>query len=96
MSSQSLNVVTRSQGPLIIKGPSSNKPSKSKKVQSKSVPSKPAINPKVNYNLVDQLQRTPTQISIFELLELSPKHKQVLKDALRMANIPNNLDIDQF
>ena len=75
MSSQSLNVVTWSQGPLIVKGPSSNQPSKSKQVQSKSVPSKPMINPKANYNLVDQLQRTPTQISIFKLLELSLRHK---------------------
>ena len=90
MSSQSLNVVTQSQGPLVIKGPSSNQPSKSKKVQYKNVPSKPTINPKANYNLVDQLQRTPAQISIFELLELSPKHKQVLEDALRMENVPNN------
>ena len=75
VSSQSLNVVTRSQGPLVIKGPSSNQPSKPKQVQSKNVPSESVGNPKSNYNLVDQLKRTPTQISIFELLELSPRHK---------------------
>ena len=87
-----LNVFTQIQGPLIIKGPSSNEPSKSNQVQSKSVPSKPAVNPKVNYNLVDQFQRTPTHISIFELLELPLRHKQVLENALCMENIPNNLD----
>ena len=65
-------------------------------MQSKSAPSKLTINPKANYNLVDQLQRNPTQISIFEILELSPKHKKVLEDALHMENVPNNLDIDQF
>lgn len=65
-------------------------------MQSKNVPSKPAINPKLNYNLVDQLQRTPAQISIFKLLELSLRHKQVLEDALQMANVPKNLDFDQF
>ncbi len=54
------------------------------------------VNPKSNYNIVDQLQRTPAQISIFELLELSPRHKQILEDALCMVNVPNNLDIDQF
>ena len=96
LSSKSLNVVTQSQGPLIVKGPSSNQPSKPNQVQSKNVPSKPVVNPKENYYLVDQFQRTPTQISIFELLELSSRHKQVLEDALHMANIPNNLGFDQF
>ena len=62
MSSQTLNVVTQSQGFLIIKGPSSNQPSKPKQVQSKYVPSKPVVNPGLNYNLVDQLQSTPAQI----------------------------------
>ena len=96
VSSQSLNVVMQSQGPLIIKGPSSNQPSKPKQVQSKNVPSKLVVNPKSSYNLVDHLQRTPTQILTFELLELSPRHKQVLEDALHMENVPNNLDVDQF
>ena len=54
------------------------------------------VNCKSNYNLVGQLQRNPAQILIFELLELSPRHKQVLEDALCMVNVPNNLDIDQF
>lgn len=57
---------------------------------------KPAVNPESNYNLVDQLQRTPAQILIFEILELSPRHKQIFEDALCMENVPNNLDIDQF
>ena len=65
-------------------------------MQSKNVPSKPIVNPKLNYNLVDQLQRIPTQILIFELVELSPRHRQVLEDALRMENVPKNLDVDQF
>ena len=75
VSSQSLNVVTQSQDPLVVKGPSSNQPSKPKKVQSKNIPSRPMVNPRLNYNLVDQLQRTPTQILIFEILELSSRHK---------------------
>ena len=63
---------------------------------SKNVTSKPKVNPQSNYSLVDQLQRASTQISIFELLELSLRHKKVLKDALCTINVPKNLDVDQF
>lgn len=49
-----------------------------------------------SYDLVHQLQRTPTQISIFELLELSPLHKEILEKALRTTNVPTNIDPDQF
>ena len=54
------------------------------------------VNPRSNYNLVDQLQRTLAQILIFEILELSLRHKQVLEDALCMKNIPKNLDVNQL
>lgn len=48
------------------------------------------------YNLVDQLQRTPAQISILELLKLSPTHKEILEKALVETNVPLNLEVDKF
>lgn len=97
-SSQALNAITKSQGQglMVIRGSNSNQSSKPKQVTSKNVTIKSAVNPEMSYNLVDQLQRTPDQISIFELLEFSPRHKHVLKDALCTANVPNNIDVDQF
>lgn len=94
--SQALNAITKSQsqGPVVIRGPSSNQSNKPKQVTSKNVTTKSEINLEMSYNLVDQLQRTPAQISIFELLELSPRHKCVLEDALHIANVPKNIDID--
>lgn len=55
MSSQALNVVTRIQGPIVIRGTSSGQPNKPKQVVSKNVTTKLAINPKPNYNLFGQL-----------------------------------------
>ena len=49
-----------------------------------------------SYDLVHQLQRTPAQISIFELLKLSPLHKEILEKALCMENVPNDIDPDKF
>lgn len=34
------------------------------------------------YNLVEQLQKIPAQISILELLKVSPMHKEILERAL--------------
>ena len=49
-----------------------------------------------SYDLVHQLQKTPTQISIFELLELSPLHKEILEKALCVASILQNIELDKF
>ena len=49
-----------------------------------------------SYDLVHQLQKTPAQISIFELLELSPLHKEILEKALHAMRVPPNLDPDKF
>ena len=38
----------------------------------------------------------PAQISIFELLELSPLHKDLLEKALHSTNIPIDIDAEQF
>ena len=44
------------------------------------------------YNLVNQLLKTPAHISIFELLQISPEHKEIFTKAL----VPNNLDVSRF
>ena len=44
------------------------------------------------YNVVNQLLKTPAHISIFELLQISPEHKEILKKALA----PKNLDVSRF
>ncbi len=86
--SEPLNVVTRGQSKVVLKvsqdpkNASSSKQPKTAKIS--------------NYDLVCQLQHTPAQISIFELLELSPLHKDILEKALRSASVPTDIDIDQF
>ena len=45
-----------------------------------------------SYDLVHQLQKTLAQISIFELLELSPLHKEILEKALHVVSVPQNID----
>lgn len=52
--------------------------------------------PKIQYDLVSQLHKTPTQISIQELLKLSPKNKAILEQALLETNVPQDLDADKF
>ena len=49
-----------------------------------------------NYNLVDQLGKTPAQISILDLLRSSPQHQKVLDQALKESIVPNNIDVAQF
>lgn len=56
--------------------------------------SKATTLPKTQYSLVDQLQKTLAQISILELLKISPTHKDILEQALTDTTIPNNLDIN--
>ena len=50
---------------------------------------------KTRYNLLDHLQQTPSQISIFELFELSLIHQEILEKYLLMKNIPKYLDFDK-
>lgn len=48
------------------------------------------------YDLVNQLEKTPTHISIFELLHISPPHKEIIDKALQETLIPTDLLMDQF
>ena len=49
-----------------------------------------------SYSILDQLQRTNSQISIFELIKISPAHRKILDKALTEANIPQDLDLEWF
>lgn len=53
-----------------------------------------ATSPNAQYNLVDQLKKEPTQISILELVNISLAHKDILEKALVDTIVPNNLDVD--
>ena len=44
------------------------------------------------YSLVNQLLKTPAHISIFELLQISLEHKEILTKAL----VSNDLDVNRF
>ena len=82
--SETLNDMTRGQAKVVLcmdQDPKPNLPSKSTGPLAMC-----------SYDLVHQLQKTPAQISIFELLELSPLHKEILEKALRVASVPPNLD----
>lgn len=56
---------------------------------------KPAT-PTSQYNLIEHLGKTPAQISILELLRLSPEHKAILDKALATTTVPIDLHVDQF
>ena len=49
-----------------------------------------------SYSILNQLQHTNAQISIFELLKISPAHRQILDKALNEANVPQDLDLERF
>ena len=84
---ETLNVVTRGKYKVVLKVSNSPKnASSSKQVATPSLSS---------YYLVNQLQRTTTRISIFEL-ELSPLHKEILKKSLRIANVHTRIDVEWF
>ncbi|GLJ50598.1 hypothetical protein SUGI_1077960 [Cryptomeria japonica] len=51
---------------------------------------------KHEYDLVEQLGKTPALISILELLRIFPAHKAILDKILRDTTIPTNLNVDQF
>lgn len=76
-----VNATTRAQAKVVLKGASS-----------KSIESPPQH----QYDLVNQLQKTPAQISILELLKISPAHKEILEKSLIETNVSTNLDVNQF
>ena len=45
---------------------------------------------------MSQLQWTPTQISIFKLLELSPLYKEILEEALCATSVPIDINAKRF
>lgn len=51
---------------------------------------------KPEYDLVEQLGKTPALISILELLRISPAHKAILDKILRDTAVPTDLNVDQF
>ena len=54
------------------------------------------VPPPSHYNIVDQLRKTPAQISILELLKISPIHKNILEEALVNTSVDTNLDVNKF
>ena len=86
--SEPLNTVTRGKYKVVLKVSHDPKNGSSSKKHIAFKISK--------YDLVSQLQCTLAQISIFELLELSPLHKDILEKALRFANIPTDIDAERF
>lgn len=81
---ETLNTITRRKAKVILKVSNDPKNASSfKKVATLSI----SI-----YDLVSQLQRTHAQILIFELLEISPLHKEILEKALCTSNFPMNTD----
>jgi hypothetical protein len=70
----------RGQDKVVLKGGSSNK----------------FVPPPSHYNLVDQLRKILAQISILELIKISPIHKNILEEALVNTNVDINLDINKF
>ncbi|GLJ22018.1 hypothetical protein SUGI_0412480 [Cryptomeria japonica] len=51
---------------------------------------------KPEYDLVEQLGKTPALISILELLRISSAHKAILDRILRDTPVLTNLNVDQF
>lgn len=90
--SHPVHVTTHSQSKVTLQGVQSepNAPHKSVYVP------KSTTNISNQYNLLEQLKKTPAQISILELLCLSPSHKDILEKALLETQVPTNLDHDQF
>jgi hypothetical protein len=55
-----------------------------------------ANRPASRYDLISQLKKTPAQISILELLDTSPIHKEILEQALQGSRVPENINAAQF
>lgn len=45
-----------------------------------------------NFNVLDQLKKTPAQISLFELLRISPTHRAILDKALQESIVSRDMD----
>ena len=52
--------------------------------------------PTSHYDVLSHLGKTPTQISILELLTTSPIHKEILEKALVEFCVPKNINASQF
>lgn len=95
------NVITRSKENIILKGIGlsstdqalKDKPSTRTMTQNYREVSSFGGN---NYLILQQLQCTNAQITIFELLKISPKQMEILDKALAEASVPKELDLDQF
>ena len=48
--------------------------------------------PTSRYDILSQLGKTPAQISILELLTISPIHKEILEKALLESRVPKNIN----
>lgn len=59
-------------------------------------PKPPPMSSTHRYDLLDQLGKTPAQISILEILKTSSIHKEILEQALLESRIPNNINATQF
>lgn len=64
--------------------------------QPQSGPSTKQSQPKSQFNLIDQLGKTPVQIYILELLHISPMHKSILDKTLQYFSILQDIDVNQF
>lgn len=49
-----------------------------------------------NYNLVEQLKKTPAQISLFELLCILPNHRAILDKGLQDSVVVRDIDKNAF
>lgn len=82
---------------ITIKGkhPACNVVTHHRNITVQGAPSIAAYMPK-QYNLVDQLDKMPTLLSILEILHLSPSHKTILDQALQEVSVPSNLNTYWF
>ena len=96
------NIVTRSRAKIVLKGPEPSAAPSNPTVDMTDVGSTGKTSKLVyptnaaSYSILDQLQRTSAQITIFELLKISPAHREILNKALSEANVPKDLDLNRF
>ena len=64
--------------------------------QPKPVPTPQKWKPKSQFNLIDQLGKTPAQIYILEFLRISPAHKDILDKTMLESLVPKDIDVNQF
>lgn len=51
-----------------------------------------AVSLPTRYNILENLGKTPAQISILDFLKTSPTHQDILTHTLQEAHIPSNID----